>query len=401
MQERLIIRLPATTTEQAPIHWLVWDSREQHLTASGVLAGPAELAQLSNRAARCEVSIYLAGQAIRLIQLTLPAGARKHLERVVPFALEEDVSSDIEQLHFAWPPSSKDEALPVAIVDRDCLQFWRQALRDADIDSDAIYPDIFMLPWQPGQWQLATFGDDIVVRTGQWQGFSVERELFSVLQDSLTSEYEMPQAIVVHGDIDWPQPPAPIEHSEQEIPLAAAAGASGGINLLQGQFRGRRKRQSKQLPWRPLAVAAAVLVAVVFGGEIIRYAQLSRQVSALREQTEQAYRQAFPNDTRIVNLRTQLQRHLDEVAPGAERDSIIRLLAQLEPVFSALPELKVSLMRYQDKQLRMQILADNFQQFEQFQQQAEALQLSVQQGQLTNQGEKVSGTLTVSSGGRS
>lgn len=401
MQERLIIRLPATTTEQAPIHWLVWDSREQHLTASGVLAGPAELAQLSNRAARCEVSIYLAGQAIRLIQLTLPAGARKHLERVVPFALEEDVSSDIEQLHFAWPPGSKDEALPVAIVDRDCLQFWRQALRDADIDSDAIYPDIFMLPWQPGQWQLATFGDDIVVRTGQWQGFSVERELFSVLQDSLTSEYEMPQAIVVHGDIDWPQPPAPIEHSEQEIPLAAAAGASGGINLLQGQFRGRRKRQSKQLPWRPLAVAAAVLVAVVFGGEIIRYAQLSGQVSALREQTEQAYRQAFPNDTRIVNLRTQLKRHLDEVAPGAERDSIIRLLAQLEPVFSALPELKVSLMRYQDKQLRMQILADNFQQFEQFQQQAEALQLSVQQGQLTNQGEKVSGTLTVSSGGRS
>ena len=39
---------------------------------------------------------------VRLLRLELGTGERKHIAQSLPFLLEEQVASDIEQLHFAF-----------------------------------------------------------------------------------------------------------------------------------------------------------------------------------------------------------------------------------------------------------------------------------------------------------
>jgi len=397
MHETLILRLPAFGTNE-PIPWLVWHKSQQELIASGELNSVAELSQLKDKASRCEVIVALPGQDVLMTKVTLPAGTKRHLQRIIPYALEEELASDIEELHFAWP-DVKGTELPVAVVAKECMNEWLQVLTEAGIDSAYWLPDCFLLPHQEAVWQAMELADSVIVRTGEWQGFTIEKDQFAQLAPSFAAEQENPTEIVHYGSLNWPQTPAPLSAADIEVPftIAVQAVATGkGINLRQGAYRSQRAKRSVDLPWRALAAAVSVLfiLAVLLNG--VRYWQLDSQSEVLKAQAEQLYRDAFPGQTRIVNLTVQLQRQLDSLGLGSgDEASVLVVLQQLAPAFKSQPELQLELLRFQNNELRLQATARSFSQFEAFQQAVKAQGLSIETGSMSNRGEQVSGSLTV------
>ncbi|MGM0430236.1 MAG: type II secretion system protein GspL [Pseudomonadota bacterium] len=397
MQETLILRLPAYGTNE-PIPWLVWHKSQQELIASGNLNSVDELSQLKDKAGRCEVIVALPGQDVFMTKVTLPAGTKRHLQRIIPYALEEELASDIEQLHFAWP-DVKGTELPVAVVAKERMNEWLEQLSEAGIDAPYWVPDCFLLPYQEGVWQAIELGDSVIVRTGAWAGFTVEKSQFAELAPALASEQENPTEIVHYGELNWPQSPAPLTAADIEVPFTIAVQSiktGNNLNLRQGNYRSQRTKRSVELPWRAFATAASVLfvLAVVLNG--VRYWQLNSQSETLKAQAEQLYRDAFPGNTRIVNLKVQLQRQLDGLGLGnSDQVSVLAVLQQLEPAFKSQPDLQLELLRFQNNELRLQATAKSFSQFESFQQAAEAEGLNIETGSMSNRGETVSGALTV------
>ncbi|MCA1767810.1 MAG: type II secretion system protein GspL [Idiomarina sp.] len=397
MHETLILRLPAFGTDE-PVPWLVWHKSQQELIASGELNSVAELSQLKDKASRCEVIVALPGQDVLMTKVTLPAGTKRHLQRIIPYALEEELASDIEELHFAWP-DVKGTELPVAVVAKERMNEWLQVLTEAGIDSAYWLPDCFLLPHQEAVWQAMELADSVIVRTGEWQGFTIEKDQFAQLAPSFAAEQENPTEIIHYGSLNWPQTPAPLSAADIEVPftIAVQAVATGkGINLRQGAYRSQRAKRSVDLPWRGLAAAVSVLfiLAVLLNG--VRYWQLDSQSEVLKAQAEQLYRDAFPGQTRIVNLTVQLQRQLDSLGLGSgDEASVLVVLQQLAPAFKSQPELQLELLRFQNNELRLQATARSFSQFEAFQQAVKAQGLSIETGSMSNRGEQVSGSLTV------
>jgi len=397
MQETLILRLPAYGTNES-IPWLVWHKSQQELIASGSLNSVDELSQLKDKAGRCEVIVALPGQDVSMTKVTLPAGTKRHLQRIVPYALEEELASDIEQLHFSWP-DVKGTELPVAVVAKERMDEWLKRLSEAGIDASYWVPDCFLLPYQEGVWQAIELGESVIVRTGAWEGFTVEKGQFAELAPALASEQENPTEIVHYGELNWPQSPAPLTAADIEVPFTIAVQSletGNKLNLRQGNYRSHRAKRSVELPWRSFAAAASLLfvLAVVLNG--VRYWQLNSQSETLKAQAEQLYRDAFPGNTRIVNLKVQLQRQLDGLGLGnSDQVSVLAVLQQLEPAFKSQPDLQLELLRFQNNELRLQATAKSFSQFESFQQAARAEGLDIEAGSMSNRGETVSGALTV------
>lgn len=397
MQETLILRLPAYGTNE-PIPWLVWHKSQQELIASGSLNSVDELSQLKDKAGRCEVIVALPGQDVFMTKVTLPAGTKRHLQRIIPYALEEELASDIEQLHFSWP-DVKGTELPVAVVAKERMDEWLKLFLEAGIDAPYWVPDCFLLPYQEDVWQAIELGDSIIVRTGAWEGFTVEKEQFAELAPALASEQENPTEIVHYGELNWPQSPAPLTAADIEVPFTIAVQSletGNKLNLRQGNYRSHRAKRSVELPWQAFATAASVLfvLAIVLNG--VRYWQLNSQSETLKAQAEQLYRDAFPGNTRIVNLKVQLQRQLDGLGLGnSDQVSVLAVLQQLEPAFKSEPDLQLELLRFQNNELRLQATAKSFSQFESFQQAAKAEGLNIEAGSMSNRGETVSGALTV------
>ncbi|MEA3587728.1 type II secretion system protein GspL [Pseudidiomarina sp. 1APP75-27a] len=365
-----------------PVQWLIWHPGQREVIASGELADAQALSQLREQAQRCEVTLFVPGQEVSLTEVRLPSGSQRLLPQLIPNALEDELASEIESLHFAWPahakPAGVEQPIPVTVVQRQRMQDWVSALDAAGIECEAMYPDYFMLPVMEQGCQLK-LGQSILVRQGQWQAYSVDYPpVFPIAGENISEQFELP------------------------LQVASLGHATGSINLRHGEFRVARKRSKQQfkLPWRAAGIAAAIALVALFAQQLVTYVQLGQENEALNTAINETYLTAFPNESRIVNVRSQLRQHLAEVGSSATTSSAasqsgLNLLAQLDSAFRATPELQVELLRYSNQALTLQVNADDFDTLQRFQEVAGQSGLAVKQGQVTNQDGVVTGNFEV------
>ncbi|RUO62588.1 type II secretion system protein GspL [Pseudidiomarina insulisalsae] len=365
-----------------PVRWLIWHPGQGEVIASGELSDSGQLHQLSEKAQRCTVTVLVPGQDVLLTEVRLPAGSQRLLPQLVPNTLEDELASDIDSLHFAWPanarPGGVDVPIPVTVVAKERMREWLDALQSANLEVDAMYPDYFALPVVEGGAQLR-LGHSLLVREGEWQAYSTDYPplLTSDAQD-ITDQFEMP------------------------LQVASAAHVQNGINLRQGDYRPVRKRrkQNLQLPWRPAAIAAAIALLALFGQQLTTYLQLGEENEQLQAAIETTFREAFPQTTRIVNVRSQLRQQLAGLgmsnSAGADlATGGVSMLGELEPAFASTPDLQLEYIRYNNATLQLQVNARDFDSLQRFQEAATQTGLSVNQGQVTNQNGAVTGTIEV------
>src|SRR5271163_3963503 len=198
MPQTLLLRLPAPGQEET--EWLVMDESAEAVTTKQ--RGSLTLAAAVSRTGKV-VALAPATQ-ILLAEPELPPGSGVKLARAVPFALEEQLTEDVDQLCFALGRRLPNGRTPVAVVARTTLQGWIAQLAAAGIEPVAIYADISLMPENPGQTVLWLEGSRLAVRRPGALPFAVE----------LTP---IAEALVVAGVI-----PDPLEETTQpKVPESA------------------------------------------------------------------------------------------------------------------------------------------------------------------------------------
>src|SRR5271168_1925588 len=125
MPQSLLLRLPSPGQEET--EWLTLDeSGTPTLTRQ---RGPLNLAAAVGRAAKVIV-LAPAGQ-ILLAEPELPPGSGAKLARAVPFALEEQLTEDVDQLSFAVGHRRPSGGTPVAVVSLAVMRRWVSELSAA------------------------------------------------------------------------------------------------------------------------------------------------------------------------------------------------------------------------------------------------------------------------------
>src|SRR5438477_4216957 len=128
MADWLLLRLPRAAGEAAS--WLIADAR-------GAPAGPAQSGPLTLAAARAagqRVCALVPGAEVLLAEPEIPVKGGANLQQLVPYALEEQLADDIDDLHFAIGKRAGDSArAPVAVVARALLDEWLATLRASGV----------------------------------------------------------------------------------------------------------------------------------------------------------------------------------------------------------------------------------------------------------------------------
>src|ERR1700739_297455 len=118
MPQILLLRLPAPGHEDT--EWLSIDEAGSSITAKQ--RGPLGLAAVLARSAK--VVVLAPATQILLAEPELPPGSGVKLARAVPFALEEQLTEDVDELCFALGRRQPNGRAPVAVVSRDLLKAW-------------------------------------------------------------------------------------------------------------------------------------------------------------------------------------------------------------------------------------------------------------------------------------
>src|SRR3984893_8834927 len=158
MPHTLLLRLPAPGQEDT--EWLTLEESGEPATAKQ--RGPLSLAAAG--AGSAKVVVLAPATQILLAEPELPPGSGIKLARAVPFALEEQLTEDVDQLTFAIGRRRPGGGTPVAAVSRTVLQGWLSALSAAGLEPVAMYPDISLMPENPGYTVLWLEQDRLAVR---------------------------------------------------------------------------------------------------------------------------------------------------------------------------------------------------------------------------------------------
>ena len=376
MPQSLLLRLPPAGQEET--EWLTLDQ-------SGAPTPTRQRGSLSLAAAvwRSGKVVALApATQILLADVELPPGGGTKLARAVPFALEEQLTEDVDQLSFAIGHRRSSGGTPVAVVSRAVLQGWIADLNAAGLDPQAIYPDILAMPENPAQTVLWLENDRLAVRRPGAIPFAVELApvkealiVAGVVSDPLQrSEEPKPKesAILYVTREDWARVQGDFEDLLEEFAslkvqlladgplpwLARGMNSVDAVNLLQGDFSRSTDYSERWHRWRLAAGLAATLLVVHVAAQALQIRQAKVQSAALDNQISQVFASAMPGGNAAADPRRQMQSKLERIRKsGAGPQYFLRTLQTLSGALAVAPKTTISALSYRENALDMTVNA--------------------------------------------
>ncbi|ELI6417371.1 TPA: GspL family type II secretion system protein ExeL [Aeromonas salmonicida subsp. salmonicida] len=389
MSESLVIRLG--TNAQQPVEWLVWSAKEEEIIASGTLASAHALGELRERAGGRPVVTLVPGSDLIFRRVSLPGKYSRQAAAALPYLLEEQIASDVDELHLVVL-GHEGHDVDLMAVDKEKMQTWLGWLEAAGLKSQQLLPDVLALPQAADGWSALQLGKEWLLRQGPCRGIVADEPLLAML---LAVEAE-PVTIHSHTPVP-PIPNANWQAADPELPmlLLAKGALNCQANLLQGPYRPQTEYSRYWLQWRKVAVVAGLLLLVALTQRGVHLYQLAEQDKALKAEIRQVYTRIFPGETRIVNVRSQMAQHL-KLLGQTPQDGVLLLLTELAPTFAEVPGLKPQVLRFDAArgELRLQVTAPGFTEIERFRELA-GKRFEVQQGEVRSTEGKVEGALVL------
>ena len=377
-----------------------WIVQEPGQTRAPIFHGDLQTA--ANHAMGCRVVVLVPAEMMTLTLAELPAMNKQRLLKALPFALEEQVAADVDELHFCLGKRDAQDRQICAVIETDVLSHWLAVLKDYNIQPDLITSEIYGVPQasstEQKSWTLlfmdATRHDGrpetkVLLRTSANTGLSIDLSncaaLITHFIDNQSAD-DRPETLRIITCADVPatqlndearvaretsssaiaaivdqlrdvcesrQVTLQRDDSEDELLgiLAQGFDEAYAINVLQGQFS--RKEQFEKLirPWRAAAGIVAVWLVLQLGLMIADYRKLVQVDAQLRTEILETFKTAFPDAKNIIDPKLQMQRGLDELTKGGGGTDMILMLAKTGNIIRETDTLDMKGVRYKENTL--------------------------------------------------
>jgi general secretion pathway protein L len=415
MTESLIIHL----RDGAAPQWMVCNS-DGHVVVKAV---SGELAQATAMATgRRVVAILPAGEAL-VTDSEAPAKSAAKLAQVIPYALEERVADEIENLHFALGErNAATGRVSVVVIERARLDARLAELRAAGLSPSAIYSEAQLLPAMPGQMIALLDGDTLAIRVSDSPplvmpalsiGDAFELALASVPAAVEGLEAPLPGLLLYAGHDEWQAHQNEVDAwrdrftgvKVQLLPsgplsvLAPAAATGEAINLLQGALAVSSPMEMRWQSWKIAAVLAGVLLSLHLGSRYYELRQLKKTEASVDASIVDAFRQAMPGQQNAINARRRVAQRLDEIRGGGGGGALLPALAALAAAKNAAPTTTLEGINFRDGVLNLRVIAPDAASLDAIGQQLKAASWQADIKDLTASGDSYRGRLEIRKAG--
>ena len=297
------------------------------------------LEALSGRA----VNLVVTSAEALLTSVTLSRKQARHLQRVLPYLLEEQLLEAPESLWFA---SGKVDhgRYPVAVINRPDLEALLDLCRQHRVRPESLKTDADLLaPQTP-----------VLITVDGWGALILERD-----QALVADEDQREAVLALHGDesLHFTRLQDADSLCDQ---LHSALAAGHGVEFLQGAFSQRQNQANGPSPWQPWKPVMGLAAAVFFIALAAIWAQQWRYQKAADKTFAEAaelYQSLFPGDRATAGLRRQFQARLARLGGDGE-SSGGTLFRVLPAVAATLSESEVEPKRLQFDQRDGSLLLD-------------------------------------------
>ncbi len=351
------------------------------------------------------VVLLLPNSDVVLTSVNIPSKNKKQLYQAIPYALEDTLAEDIEDLHFAIHQEAVLADANVAVINRERLDLVITLLRKKGITPHFILPQLLAQSCPEKAWSIIQQAMDlngnhpVTIRLNAYNGFSCDKNLLGIF---LTEQLEKlaPEALTTNIDV------SELPDTLQSLPITKIDPAlvqydniekALPLNLLTGFVSQKRESNFNWKAWRPPIILASLIGVVWLGILGWQNSELLQQKKQLTLSIESLFKSTFP-DSRLVDAPQQMGSKLAQLKQGTTEtvDSPLPLLSDISPLLKQYKDLTLKEIRYQENELVLVMQSPSLTRLENFKKEAaEKSKLKVSIKSSTTTADKVESLLII------
>jgi len=367
---------------------------------------PGDWSKVRSLAKGRRVVLLLPNNDVVLTSVNIPSKNKKQLHQAVPYALEDTLAEDIEDLHFAIHQETALADSHVAVINRERLDLVISLLRKKGITAHFVLPQLLAQSCPDKAWSIVKQAMDlngnhpVTIRLNEFNGFSCDKNLLGLF---LTEQLEKTTPESIATNIDASELPEALQELsltkiDPELVLYQSIEKALPLNLLTGFVSQKRESNFNWKAWQPPLVLASLVGATWLGILGWQNSELQQQKKQLNLSIEAIFKSTFP-DSRLVDAPQQMGSKLAQLKKGIAQtvDSPLPLISDISPLLKQYKDLTLKEIRYQENELILVIEAPSLTRLENFKKEAaEKSKLKVAIKSSTTTADKVESLLIIS-----
>ena len=373
----LVVLPPPAAAGEAGAEWALVEAGA--VRAEGEIAPGETFDPPPGRAPARAVAI-LPAEDVFVRRMSVPGRSERDVRRAAPFLIEEHLAQPLEAAEVVVGPPMADGRRWIVAIDRAAHARWRRLLAGFGVKPVHAVPDAMLLSGHGGDLTVAGHRGVVLFQTRsgdlaaarhdqsrQAEPSEVEAEAATLIcggiEEALAANVlpaigarVRPRRLLISEDVD-PRLIAPdsepIALKRQPTPdlrLSAAAIDPGVFAALPSIFGDALASQVDWAdlfrPWRTaagLALAAALGAAALNAGQAAYY---QARADAYADAEIAAFRETFPEVTRVVDARAQLDQRLAALGGRAGGSDFLQLSAALADIVGETDTVRIDSVRY-------------------------------------------------------
>jgi len=373
------------------------------------------------------VLLILPNEDVVLTSVKIPSKNKKQLLQAIPFALEENLAEDIEDLHFSIYQNNSEGDTQVAVINRQQLDSYIGLLKDNGITTHFVLPQVLTQTIKSDAWSFLQTQDlikngihiegnendededkqalvsglssSVSVRLNEFYGFSCDKSLLNIFLQQI--EIDKPARLLSNISIEE------LPEELQELPLESltpqkvdyhSVHSALDLNLLTGFISNKRQSSINLKAWRPALAIGGLLVATWVGIFAWQNTKLQNQRKQLDSSINTLFKSTFPK-SRLVDPAQQMASKLKQLKKnaGTTVTSPLPIIANISPLLKEYKDLLLSEIRYKENKLEIIVESPSLIRLESFKKDAvKKSSLQVDISSSTTTADKVKAILLIS-----
>ena len=387
MSETLFVRLPPGAAPGCSLEWVLLDASGARVD-QGIHTGAANESAQSEAAAEAgetpaaaspalptgrRVVAFVPSSEVSIAAVELPARSASRALQLAPFALEEQLAGDVDELHFAAGPQEESGRTPFVVCSRAAMERWLEVLQGAGLAPAVLVPELLAVPANPGHTVLWLEGGQVTVRSpGHWPMLLDAEPLEAALELAGVLGAEVPPHVLAYtADEISPSTTVALEAVGSQVgslrvqvladgslpALAASALHEPPVSLLQGAYASRGASTGQLARWRvPIALAVALAMLAV-GGQVVDLVRARAEAKRLDGLIADVAHQAMPDVHKLVDPRRQVEAKLAQAKGRTGADALMTTLSALASARDTTPTLELDNVTWYDGTADLQLKA--------------------------------------------
>ncbi|MFT5572472.1 MAG: general secretion pathway protein L [Cryomorphaceae bacterium] len=288
---------------EPPFEWVRTNARQ--VEAFGEVSNLDEYPLSEND----EVIGVVPGEWVTSHQVTLPAKSKKQFSAALPYALEESISEDVENMHFVCPNWKANSACQVLVVSKVKMAQWQDLATQHRLPIDQLVPEHALIPFHDAaDCSIALADEQVLANQRNGLGVSIDQDFLEVWMMSIpiastiaVNDKDLTETLISdHPDRDfrhWPFGYKMAHWLEYQPDLK--------MDLWSERFRPNVRRFGLRAFLLPMAIIVMAVFSK-FAFDTYRYIALHGEILAIQQEAQVIFKDTFPE--------------LGEVALGQERE---------------------------------------------------------------------------------